>query len=63
VLGAIFPSERPQLDAMAAEGAISRLHGGIHYRFDTEAGLALGRKVGAYVLSRDVVGHEPFVLH
>jgi membrane-associated phospholipid phosphatase len=63
VLGAIFPSERPQLDAMAAEGAISRLYGGIHYRFDTEAGLALGRKVGAYVLSRDVVGHEPFVLH
>jgi membrane-associated phospholipid phosphatase len=62
VLGATFPSERARLDAMAGEGAISRLFGGIHYRFDTEAGLALGSKVGAWVLSHDVVGHEPFVL-
>jgi membrane-associated phospholipid phosphatase len=62
VLGQLFPSERAQLDAMAAEGAISRLYGGIHYRFDTEAGLALGRRVGAWVLAHDVVGHQPFVL-
>ena len=44
------------------EGAISRLYGGIHYRFDTEAGLALGRRIGAWALAHDVVGHEPFVL-
>ena len=62
VLGAIFPSERRQLDALAEEGAISRLYGGIHYRFDTEAGLSLGRKVAAWVLAHDVVGHEPFEL-
>ena len=62
VLGALFPSERARLEAMAEEGAISRLYGGIHYRFDTEAGLALGRKVGAWTLAHDVVGHEPFVL-
>ena len=62
VLGAMFPGERARLEAMAAEGAISRLYGGIHYRFDTEAGLALGREVGAWALARDVVGHEPFVL-
>jgi membrane-associated phospholipid phosphatase len=62
VLGAMFPRERARLDAMAEEGAISRLYGGIHYRFDTEAGLALGRRVAAWTLAHDVVGHEPFVL-
>jgi membrane-associated phospholipid phosphatase len=62
VLGARFPAERPQLDAMAEQGAISRVYGGIHYRFDTDAGLALGRKVAAWTLAHDVVGHAPFVL-
>jgi membrane-associated phospholipid phosphatase len=62
VLGALFPSERARLEAMAKEGAISRLYGGIHYRFDTEAGLALGRQIGAWTLAHDVVGHRPFVL-
>jgi membrane-associated phospholipid phosphatase len=62
VLGTLFPAERARLEAMAEEGAISRLFGGIHYRFDTEAGLALGRNVAAWALAHDVVGHEPFVL-
>jgi membrane-associated phospholipid phosphatase len=62
VLAAIFPSERAALDAMGADGAISRLYGGIHYRFDTEAGLALGRQVADWVLAHDVKGHEPFVM-
>ena len=62
VLGAIFPSERSRLEVLAEEGAISRLYGGIHYRFDTVAGLALGRRVAAWTLAHDVEGHEPFVL-
>src|SRR5687768_6261901 len=62
VLGAMFPSERARLDAMAEEGAMSRLYGGIHYRFDTEAGLELGRQVATWVLAHDVAGHRPFVL-
>ena len=62
VLGAMFPSERARLEAMADEGAISRLYGGIHYRFDTEAGLELGRRVASWALAHDVVGHRPFVL-
>ena len=61
VLGAMFPSERGQLAAQAEEAAMSRLLGGIHYRFDNESGLALGRRIAAYVLARDVVGHSPFV--
>jgi len=35
----------------AQEAADSRLWGGIHWRFDNEAGLALGRQVGAYALA------------
>ncbi len=48
VLGHIFPSERAMLDAWAEEAAMSRLYGGIHYRFDAEAGLEQGRAVAAY---------------
>ena len=46
VLGAFFPDRAAKLHAMAEEAAISRLYGGIHYRSDNEAGLALGRRVG-----------------
>jgi hypothetical protein len=34
------------------EASISRLYGGIHYRFDLEAGLVSGKKIGEYVVSR-----------
>jgi membrane-associated phospholipid phosphatase len=47
LLGAIFPAERGALMAMADEAAMSRLYGGIHYRFDNDEGLALGRRIGA----------------
>jgi membrane-associated phospholipid phosphatase len=46
VLGAFFPGQADELDAMAEEAAISRLYGGIHFRSDNEAGLELGRRVG-----------------
>jgi len=36
----------------AAEASISRLYGGIHYRFDLEEGNVLGRKVGERVVNR-----------
>lgn len=62
VLGARFPSERGRLEGLAEEAALSRLYGGIHYRFDGEAGLALGRKVAAWALAHDANGHKPFVL-
>lgn len=52
VLGALFPDRERQLAAMAEEAANSRLYGGIHYRFDNGAGLALGRRIGATTLRR-----------
>jgi len=36
----------------AAEAAMSRLYGGIHYRRSIEQGVTQGRKVGEYVLAR-----------
>jgi hypothetical protein len=38
----------PSFAAAAEEAALSRLYGGIHYRFGNAAGLAQGRAVGAY---------------
>ena len=47
VLAYLFPKEATVLNAQADEAALSRLYGGIHYRFDNEAGLKSGRAVGA----------------
>jgi membrane-associated phospholipid phosphatase len=52
VLGALFPDRASQVAAMADEAAISRLYGGIHYRFDNDAGLSLGQRIGAVTLRR-----------
>ena len=52
VLAHIFPSESEKLNAMAVEASVSRMYGLIHYRFDCEAGLATGHKVGEYAIAR-----------
>ena len=54
VLAAVFPSEARRLAAVAEESSLSRLYAGIHYRFDMEAGLALGRAVAAKALAADL---------
>jgi hypothetical protein len=36
----------------AEEAAMSRLYGGIHYRFDNENGVIAGRKLGEFIVSR-----------
>lgn len=38
--------------AAAEEAAMSRLYGGIHYRFDNENGIIAGRKLGEFIVSR-----------
>lgn len=52
VLSYIFPASAQALDSMAQEAAMSRLYGGIHYRFDNDSGLVCGRRVGAYAIER-----------
>jgi hypothetical protein len=41
----------PSFKAAAEEAAISRMYGGIHYRFGNEKGLEQGRSVGAHAAS------------
>lgn len=54
MLAAAFPSEARRLAAVAEESSLSRLYAGIHYRFDMEAGLALGRAAAAKALAADL---------
>lgn len=54
VLAAAFPSEATRLAEIAEEASLSRLYGGIHYRFDMEAGLALGQAVAAKAMAADL---------
>ena len=45
--------------ASADDAANSRLWGGIHWRFDNEAGLELGRSVGEWTLAANAFGAVP----
>ena len=56
VLGHFFPQERAEFTRIAEEQAMSRLFGGIHYRFDNDGGLELGRVVARYVIDREQRG-------
>ncbi len=38
--------------AAAAEAAMSRLYGGIHYRFDNDEGLKAGKQIGELIVQR-----------
>ncbi len=58
VLDSFFPAEKSRLDASAEEAARSRLEGGLHYRFDNETGLRLGRQVGDQALSIEGAGRN-----
>ena len=53
VLGHFFPQDRAEFTRIAEEQAMSRLYGGIHYRFDDDGGLALGRVVARYDVDRE----------
>ena len=59
ILEAAFPSERDRLERIAEEAAVSRLYGGIHYRFDKDAGMALGRAAAAKALAADLATVAP----
>jgi membrane-associated phospholipid phosphatase len=62
VLGHFFQDERPRLAANVEASGLSRMYGGIHYRFDIVAGRLLGRQVAEQVLATDVTGPEPIPL-
>jgi membrane-associated phospholipid phosphatase len=53
VIAAFFPEHAATLDAQVAEAGLSRIIGGIHFRFDITAGQALGRAVARAALTYD----------
>jgi hypothetical protein len=53
LLGRLFPEARERMHARANDASLSRLYGGIHYRFDTDAGLEMARKLSEYVMELD----------
>jgi membrane-associated phospholipid phosphatase len=63
VLSRFFPAQRAQLDAMVAAAGLSRMYGGIHYRFDIEAGQLLGRRVARFTIAADRSGHSVLSPH
>jgi hypothetical protein len=57
VLDDAFPNERAMLAETAQEASMSRVYGGLHYRFDGEGGLSIGRSAARLALERR--GLEP----
>jgi membrane-associated phospholipid phosphatase len=50
VLASFFPEDAAWLRDLAEEAAVSRVYAGIHYRFDSEAGLQTGRQLGVLAI-------------
>jgi membrane-associated phospholipid phosphatase len=48
----IEPRKIESFRKAAEEAALSRLYGGIHYRFDNEEGTRCGTKLGEYIVNR-----------
>jgi hypothetical protein len=62
VLGRAFPAERDRLEGMVVAAGLSRMYGGLHYRFDCEVGQDLGRQAADWALAHDAGAHQPIVL-
>ncbi|HSF88583.1 MAG TPA: phosphatase PAP2 family protein [Saprospiraceae bacterium] len=52
VLSYIFPEDAAKFQNYSDEAALSRLYGGIHYRFDITDGNTSGKAVGQYAIER-----------
>jgi membrane-associated phospholipid phosphatase len=50
VVADAFPNERARLESLVQEAGMSRVYGGIHYRFDIDAGRDIGRAAAALAL-------------
>lgn len=56
VLAEFFPEARARLEALLEEAGLSRMYAGIHYRFDIEAAVRLGRATGRFAIDQDRSG-------
>jgi membrane-associated phospholipid phosphatase len=51
VVADALPSERSRLENIVETSGLSRMYGGLHYRFDVEAGQAIGRGAASLALN------------
>lgn len=51
ILSSFFPKNKEELTKLANEASMSRLYGGIHYRFDNEEGLKNGKNIAIIILN------------
>jgi len=51
VLSDAFPSERGMLESVLEDTGLARMYGGLHYRFDVQAGQKIGRTAAALALA------------
>jgi membrane-associated phospholipid phosphatase len=63
VLSTFFPEKSAQLSAMVAQAGLSRMYGGIHYRFDIDAGQTLGVNVARFTIAADASGNSVLTPH
>ncbi len=52
VLAHFFPERGSEIAGKVSEAGLSRIHAGIHYRFDVTAGQQLGRSVAEWAIAR-----------
>lgn len=53
VLAHFFPDHAAELADLVEEAGVSRIYGGIHYRFDIDAGQLLGRAVADWAIEHE----------
>ncbi|MGH7461099.1 MAG: phosphatase PAP2 family protein, partial [Longimicrobiales bacterium] len=53
VLAHFFPERTAEVNNFVADAGLSRILAGIHYRFDINAGPALGRSVADWAIARN----------
>jgi hypothetical protein len=58
-LAHFFPADAGVLRGKAEEAAISRIYGGIHYPFDADTGLKIGRETAEWALRHEPSGRTP----
>ncbi len=55
VLAHFFKNDKAEFDKTAENAALSRIYGGIHYRFDSEAGRTSGINIGNYSVNNAIL--------
>ena len=53
MLAHFFPKHKKDLQSQLEQAGLSRMYGGIHYRFDIDTGQELGKSVGKYAIRFD----------